>query len=338
MGFWKTQPVGTRVELRREDAPTPLPDGYEWGTCSVDALRNLLVNYISDEKSHLDYRVDLLKRELHPDEHFNVALRHKGKLVGFIGAEPRVMRLRDESVRVVVINFLCLSQKHRSKALAPLLIREITRRAVARGIQQAVYTAAADLPGAVCSGMYWHRLLNPKKLTECGFYSTDRPKSRYHDIRGSSRARMRPAKDSDVSRIARMLRDHESTRELYMEDIDEEYVRSKIMPTHAFVSEEGDEDAFACLFELNNVGNDGRTIKQCIVRHVVGPSTLESLDVIAANLGYDLLTILDLGHDHEYLKSCRFLIGPQSLIHLYLYNLDTPDPALSRKNVSVVII
>lgn len=335
--FWKTQPVGTKVDLRREDVPTPLAEGFEWGTCSLSSLRNLLAaHYLSDEQSRLDYTVDLLRRELHADDYFNVALKHKDKLVGFIGATPRTLNIRGESVRVVLVNFLCLNKKYRSKAFAPLLIREITRRAVARGIQQAVYTASAELPGVLERAMYWHRIINPQKLIERGFYSTDRPKNKYHEIRGSST--LRPMEEKDIARVLAMLRKHESQFELYMEDLDEEYVRTKIMPTHAFVSEEGDDDAFASLYELNNVGADGNTIKQCIVRHVVGEKTLGSLDVFAKNLGYDLLTILDFGHDKDTLRKCRFLLGTQSLVHLYLYNLEAPEPELARERISLVII
>jgi len=338
--FWKTQPVGTKIELRREDAPTPLPDEhFEWGTCTVVALRNLLAaHYLSDGVSRLDYTVDLLTRELCDDDHFNVALRHKGKLVGFIGATPRSLNVRGESVRVVHVNFLCLARKYRSKAFAPLLIREITRRAVARGIQQAVYTAAAELPGVVARGMHWHRIINPQKLVERGFYTTDQPKNRYHDVRGSSS--MRPMEEKDVSRVVAMLRENDRRFDVYMDDIDEEYVRAKVMSTHAFVTEEGDsEPGFACLYELNNVAPDGKnTIRQLFARHVVGRKTLGSLDVFAQNLGYDIVTVCDFGFDNETLRKNRFLLGTQSLVHLYLYNLETPDPALAREKISLVII
>lgn len=101
---------------------------------------------------------------------------------------------------MVEINFLCVHKKLRSKRVAPVLIREITRRVNLQGIFQAVYTAGVVLPKpiATCRHVsilelisffinsylylllyrfthkfvfqrYWHRSLNPKKLIEVKF-------------------------------------------------------------------------------------------------------------------------------------------------------------------------
>jgi len=52
---------------------------------------------------------------------------------------------------LVEINFLCVHKKLRSKRLAPVLIKEITRRSHLQGIFQAVYTAGIVLPKPICS-------------------------------------------------------------------------------------------------------------------------------------------------------------------------------------------
>lgn len=44
------------------------------------------------------------------------------------------------------INFLCVHKKLRSKRLAPVLIKEITRRSHVEGIFQAAYTAGVVIP------------------------------------------------------------------------------------------------------------------------------------------------------------------------------------------------
>lgn len=51
--------------------------------------------------------------------------------------------------KMVEINFLCVHKKLRSKRVAPVLIREITRRVNLQGIFQAVYTAGVVLPKPV---------------------------------------------------------------------------------------------------------------------------------------------------------------------------------------------
>jgi len=71
--------------------------------------------------------------------------------------------------KMVEINFLCVHKKLRSKRVAPVLIREITRRVNETGIFQAVYTAGVVLPKPISTCRYWHRSLNPKKLIEVKF-------------------------------------------------------------------------------------------------------------------------------------------------------------------------
>ena len=53
--------------------------------------------------------------------------------------------------------------------MAPVLIKEITRRVNRCGIFQAVYTAGRFLPTPIGTCRYWHRSLNPKKLVEVQF-------------------------------------------------------------------------------------------------------------------------------------------------------------------------
>ena len=52
---------------------------------------------------------------------------------------------------MVEINFLCVHKRLRSKRVAPVLIREITRRVNMTGVFQAVYTAGVVLPKPVAS-------------------------------------------------------------------------------------------------------------------------------------------------------------------------------------------
>ena len=70
---------------------------------------------------------------------------------------------------MVEINFLCVHKKLRSKRLAPVMIKEITRRVNLCDVWQAAYTAGVVLPKPVSVCRYWHRSLNPKKLIEVGF-------------------------------------------------------------------------------------------------------------------------------------------------------------------------
>ena len=67
------------------------------------------------------------------------------------------------------INFLCVHAKFRSYRIAPVLIKEITRRVHLQDIWQAVYTAGILLPKPIAKCKYYHRNLNFKKLLDVKF-------------------------------------------------------------------------------------------------------------------------------------------------------------------------
>ena len=52
----------------------------------------------------------------------------------------------DSTIKTAEINFLVTHKKLRSKRLAPVLIKEVTRRVNLQGVWQAVYTAGVVLP------------------------------------------------------------------------------------------------------------------------------------------------------------------------------------------------
>ena len=160
-----------------------LPTGFHWDTLNLDdpiVLKELYVllneNYVEDDDNmfRFDYSPEFLRWALMPPGylrvwHTGVRITKSSKLVGFISAVPAKIRIIDVEKSTVEINFLCVHKKLRSKRLAPVLIREITRRVNCEGIFQAVYTAGVVLPKPVATCRYWHRSLNPKKLVEVKF-------------------------------------------------------------------------------------------------------------------------------------------------------------------------
>lgn len=194
--FWNTQPVPkinetvtecgpietkTLADVMKE--PYPLPASFEWDSIDmtddkqVDEVYKLLnENYVEDDDNmfRFDYSRDFLKWALlspgfRREWHCGVRTISTKKLVAFITATPQKMHVPGGDVMMVEINFLCVHKKLRAKRLAPVLIKEITRRVNLQNIWQAVYTAGAVLPKAVSSCRYYHRSLNPKKLIEIGF-------------------------------------------------------------------------------------------------------------------------------------------------------------------------
>lgn len=177
--FWETQPVpqlGTTISKGTNEAIQPdktideikkdnfsLPDGFKWDDLDLnneDQLSELYTllneNYVEDDDNmfRFDYSKGFLRWALQPEGwlkqwHAGVRVIKNNKLVGFISAVPAKMRVYDKEVKMVEINYLCVHKKLRSKRVAPVLIKEITRRVNLEGIFQAVYTAGVILPTPV---------------------------------------------------------------------------------------------------------------------------------------------------------------------------------------------
>jgi len=311
--FWDTQPVGKdAVTLDAGDAPIELPEGFEWSTCQTHELRNLLsAHYLSDEVSSMDYSKNIIEWVLHADPYWNIALRKGGKLVGFIAARPSVMRVEGCRRDVVEITFLCVSRRLRDKRLAPLLIREVTRRAVLRGIHQAIYTAEHELPHPVASTYYWHRLLNVPNLIKSGFYETDRPNARVFDVRGTSV--LHRATQDDAADILNILRAEANSLRL-CRDVDEDYVQHLLRLPHVFTG----EGKVVCLYEVGH-RQRGVTNRQAYVLHAVGQGALQDAIILAKNAGFDVLNCLDAPFTEKELRERRF-IRAEGALHYYLYN------------------
>ena len=196
--FWGTQPIvlsSLNVQplldspilqnfgTIRND-PLSLSLLFEWSTIDLtvpDQLHELYEllceNYVEDDDHmfRFAYSPEFLIWALKPpgwlsEYHCGVRVKSNRKLVAFISAVPAHIVIKGKLKKMVEINFLCVHEKLRNKRVAPVLIREVTRRVNLNGIFQAVFTSGAKLPNrpvAVCR--YWHRSLNPKKLIEVEF-------------------------------------------------------------------------------------------------------------------------------------------------------------------------
>lgn len=197
--FWKTQPVPDYDEqIIQEgpidkpktpadipDTPFPLIKDFEW--CDVnldddkelDELYSLLYeNYVEDEDAtfRFKYSHEFFKWALKPpgwrrDWHVGVRVKETGKLVAFIAGTPCTLKLTKSNkiINSVEINFLNIHKKLRSKRLAPVLIKEVTRRINKQDIWQALYTGGQVLPSPVSTCRYTHRPINWSKLYDVGF-------------------------------------------------------------------------------------------------------------------------------------------------------------------------
>jgi len=154
--------------VRKE--PYTLPASFQWTDVNLDSdveckeLYTLLhENYVEDgdQMFRFDYSMPFLRWALQPPGYrpewfVGVRVAQTQKLVAFIACTPALLYCHgtrvqpsqpeakedeatssDDEPSVVEVNFLCVHKKLRSKRLAPVLIKEITRRVNVCGIFQA---------------------------------------------------------------------------------------------------------------------------------------------------------------------------------------------------------
>lgn len=368
--FWETQPVGQFKDIGNTslnegpiEPPTPLaevkqepyylPNLYEWTTCDMDSeetcneVFNLLTNnYVEDDENmfRFNYSKEFLQWALRPPGYFKswhigVRVKASKKLVAFITGVPAKVRVRNEVVTMAEINFLCVHKKLRSKRLAPVMIKEVTRRVNLENIWQAAYTAGVVLPTPVATCQYWHRSLNPKKLIDVGFsrlgprMTMSRTVKLYKLPDSTVTPGLRQMELLDVPAVTRLLRNYLS-QFVVAPDFDEDDVEHWLLPTEDVVdsylveSPETREITDFCSFYTlpsSILGNQNYSnLKAAYSYYNVCTNTpllqlMNDALTIAKRKDYDVFNALDVMENESFLKELKFGPGDGQL-HYYLYN------------------
>ncbi|KAG8738733.1 glycylpeptide N-tetradecanoyltransferase [Ceratobasidium sp. 414] len=303
------EPSKPAEEVKQD--PYALPSGYEWSTVDImepdqakEVHELLSANYVEDMEAAFRFRYSaeffawaLQPPGYHKEWLIGVRVSSNRKLVAFIAGVPLKLRVRQNILDVSEINFLCIHKKLRSKRLAPVLIKEVTRRCHLRGIFQAIYTAGVVIPTPVSTARYYHRLIQVEKLVEAGFT---------HVPRGSTLARMlrlnSVASETKIVGLREMedgdIKDVLALYEMYMRRftltpiMDEEEMR------HHMLSGRGAGEPI-----------DGRRQAQVVWAYVVQAK-------------FDVFNALTLMDNHPFLKELNFGQG-DGYLNYYLYNWRT---------------
>jgi len=190
--FWKNQPIedinsiepgkiiNKPIEIKTvadvQKEPYSLPEGYEWHTFNLNdetdlnLIYSFLLEYyvnnpIATKRFH--YSKELLKWFLISEYNdLILGVKYKNKIYATICGIPISVRILDQNIKMVEINFLCIHPRLRNKRLSPVLIKEVTRRTNLHNIWQAFYTTSLDLPNNLFEGTYYHRFINYPKLLD----------------------------------------------------------------------------------------------------------------------------------------------------------------------------
>eukprot|EP01104_Vermistella_antarctica_P004165 TRINITY_DN14673_c0_g1_i1.p1 TRINITY_DN14673_c0_g1~~TRINITY_DN14673_c0_g1_i1.p1 ORF type:complete len:456 (+),score=142.19 TRINITY_DN14673_c0_g1_i1:24-1370(+) len=381
--FWDTQPVPQmQDDQTSENGPIEEPDfdnvrqepygliaDFEWVVCNmsddtcIKEVYNLLSeNYVEDDDNmfRFDYSEQFLEWALKPpgyfpEWHIGVRVKTTKKLVAFITGIPATVFVYGKSVKLAEINFLCVHKKLRSKRLAPVLIKEITRRVHLKDQWQAVYTAGIVLPKPVASCRYFHRSLNPKKLISVGFSHLPRRQTMamaqklYSLPAEPLTPGIRELRPGDLKEAAHLLREYLKKYHLYIHYSDEEFA-SWILPregvVYAFVVENPETKkitdliSFYCLPSTIIGNKEYKTLKAAYSFYNVAGATpntqlMKDALILAKQRDFDVFNALDIMENGEFLKDLRFGEGDGHLQY-YLYNWKCP--AMLSKNVGLVLL
>ncbi|KAK9836277.1 hypothetical protein WJX81_001521 [Elliptochloris bilobata] len=381
--FWETQPVSqfddqaaaegpidapkTVADVRQE--PYTLPKEFEWSTCDVNDTKTveeiyqlLTFNYVEDDDNmfRFDYSQDFLKWALQPpgtrpEWVLGVRVASSGKLVGFITAVPARVRVRAAALAMVEINYLCVHKKLRAKRLAPVLIKEITRRVNLAGIWQAAYTAGVVLPKPVATATYWHRALQPKKLITVNFTRLAPRMTMARTIKlfklpaEPVTPGLRPMEHRDIPQVVALLGVYLARFQIAPQ-FDGEDVAHYLLPipgvVHSYVVEaEGGRltDMLSFYTLPSTVINNAQHSKLAAAFQyytVPAATPLAQLMgdalVLAHSTGHDVFNALDIFQNSEVLKTLKFGIGDGRLRY-YLYNWRVPAE-LQPSDVGLVLL
>jgi len=341
-------------EVRAE--PYNLPESFEWCTCNIDDAKEaqeiytlLSENYVEDDDSmfRFDYSVPFLKWALKPPGflrqwHLGVRVKTSLKLVGFITGIPANIQVYDKTVNMVEINFLCVHKKLRSKRLAPVLIKEITRRVNRENIWQAVYTAGVVLPRPVSECRYWHRSLNPKKLIEVSFSHlgprmTMARTIKLYKVPGQPQlAGIRKMEKKDVPRVFELVSGYLKKFPLHPEftaDEIEHWMLPREGVVYSYVRENapGDVTDVCSFYSLPStiLGNEKYNLLKAAYSYWNVATTVPLHElmsdalILAKQHDFDVFNALNVMENESFLKELKFGVG-DGFLQYYLYNWKCP--------------
>uniref|UniRef100_A0A8V5H6R2 Glycylpeptide N-tetradecanoyltransferase n=1 Tax=Melopsittacus undulatus TaxID=13146 RepID=A0A8V5H6R2_MELUD len=311
-------------------------------------------NYVEDDDNmfRFDYSPEFLLWALRPPGwlpqwHCGVRVVSSKKLVGFISAIPATIHIYDTEKKMVEINFLCVHKKLRSKRVAPVLIREITRRVHLEGIFQAVYTAGVVLPKPVGTCRYWHRSLNPRKLIEVKFSHLSRNMTmqrtmklyRLPEVGTPKTSGLRPMEHKDISAVHKLLtkylKQFHLTPVMSREEVEHWFLpQENIIDTFVVESTPGEVTDFLSFYTLPSTIMNHPTHKSLKAAysfynvHTKTPllDLMSDALILAKSKGFDVFNALDLMENKTFLEKLKFGIGDGNLQY-YLYNWKCPSMA-----------
>lgn len=269
------------------------------------------------------------------------------KMVGFISGTPVHIYVGDNKITQIEINFLCVKSNYRNFRLAPVLIKEITRRVHLENMWQAIYTAGVLLPKPICKATYYHRNLNVQKLLDVKFtylsphMNLARAKGIYKLPKENTVHNFRKMTKDDVEQVYNLLKKYLEKffiRAYYtVEEVAHWFLpRNKVVYSYVLEKDEGVITDFISFYSLPSSILNHDIHKTLFAAYsffnVANSLTLKELTknalIFAKNEGFDVYNCLNIMDNETVFNDLLFGQGDGSLkYYFYNYQCPTVDPS-----------
>jgi glycylpeptide N-tetradecanoyltransferase len=362
--------IDTAHDMEKElKQPYPLLDQFEWSDIDLNAPKDLeevyaflTENYVEDDDNmfRFDYSKDFLKWALTPPGYFTewifaVRVKKSKKMVGFITGIPTIVFANKQKIKMAEINFLCVHKKLRANRLAPVLIKEVTRRVHLKNQWQAIYTAGTLIPTPITQAKYFHRSLNPKKLVDVKFSALPQKQTismlvKLYKLPEEPQIKgLRAMKAKDIDAVYKLLSAELEKYAVHFKYTQEE-IKHWFLPVkdviYSYVVEKDkgqvtDFLSFYCLpssILRNPKYNQLRAAYSYynVATSVPMKDLIQDALILATSENFDVFNCLNIMNNADFLKDLKFSQGDGNL-HYYLYNWRLRK-ALQPSDIGVVLL
>lgn len=344
-----------------------MAENYTW--CEVDIgdpkqmeeLFNFLKNhYVSHSTNpfRFAYTAGSLEWALHPPgwkKEWLVGVRSpEGVLVAFISAVPITVYVEDKELNIAAVDFLSVHRQLRNKNLAPVLIKEVTRRVNLTGIFTAIYTVGRKITKPFTTAQYFHKLFSYEKLCEIGFTSPIPGSDMNTLIKRHAASRnscnipgLRKMEEKDVPEVTAKLNEYLNSftvRQHFTEDEVKHYFLPIPDVVGSYVIEKKRKiEAFASFYIVpSSVENEKHDsyIQAYLFYYFSKSSTLADLIKAVAALSHfdykaDVFNCLNIMSNQKVLEQLNFLPG-DGYLNYYFFNYQLP--AIKPEQCGVALI
>ncbi|KAM0675068.1 hypothetical protein GVAV_001407 [Gurleya vavrai] len=347
--FWSTQPVNigdanSAIEQPKDlnENSIRLPGRFKFVDLTlndIDKIHELLsFHYVEDDEStfRLLYSKEMLLWQFNNPcvkKNYLLGVERDDELFGFVFAIEHNLVIDNKIIKAISVNFLCVVKELRNKRLAPLIIKEITRRANVNGIYQAIFTGGIKLPFILTSARYYHRIIDRKTLVDSEYcmrtYDEKSAEEKYK-INYRKNDNYRYALDKDYQQMFNLYNEECNKHKLYDKMNFETFVynlKTKENVVYAFVKEIDDKIvAFGSFYILNNlVIRKNKEIKTAYLYYHSSENhkeMIEQLLIFASQINCAMFNIINMNIKKDILDDLLFCIG-DGVLNYYLYNYET---------------